>query len=144
MCVKINVKVATSSVNYGGFPLNILLILLKMKINNDHFLKFHIFKYHNLVFWLFILTGHILVKTVPSSLSFFFCFLQFGWATPCNLCRERIGSLKGHHCIYMDYRDDLRLFFPWMKIIITFRWTSVMLNVMRFIFFRHLSAVSGL
>ena len=31
------------------------------------FLKLHIFKYHNLVFWLFILTGHILVKTVPSS-----------------------------------------------------------------------------
>ena len=68
MCVKINVKVATSSVKYGGFPLNILIILLKMKMNNDHFLKLHIFKYHNLVFWLFILTRHILVKTVPSSL----------------------------------------------------------------------------
>ena len=68
MCVKINVKVATSSVKYGGFPLKILLILLKMKINKDHFLKLHIFKYHNLIFWLFILTGHILVKTVPSSL----------------------------------------------------------------------------
>ena len=68
MCVKINVKVATSSVKYGGFPLNILLILLKMKINNDHFFKLHIFKYHDLVFWLFILTGHILVKTLPSSL----------------------------------------------------------------------------
>ena len=39
MCVKINVKVATSSVKYGRFPLNILPILLKMKINNDHFLE---------------------------------------------------------------------------------------------------------
>ena len=68
MCVKISVKVATSSVKYGGFPLKILLILLKMKINHDHFLKLQIFKYLNLVFWLFILTGHILVETVPTSL----------------------------------------------------------------------------
>ena len=68
MCVKINVKVGTSSVKYGVLPLNILLILLKMRINNDHFFRLHIFKYHNLVFRLFISTGHILVKTVPSSL----------------------------------------------------------------------------
>ena len=38
-----------------------------MKINYDHFLKLHIFKYLNLVFWLSILTGHILVETVPTS-----------------------------------------------------------------------------
>ena len=75
MCVKINVKVATSSVKHRGFPLNILLILLKTKINNDHFLKLHIFKKHNLVFWLFIWTGHIFVKTVPSSLSDTYLFV---------------------------------------------------------------------
>ena len=87
MWFKISVKVATSSVIYGGIPLNILPILLKMKINHYHFLKLHIFKYFNLVYRLFILTGHILVETVPSSLSkslwVWTKMLLFWWG--CNL-----------------------------------------------------------
>lgn len=47
MRVEISVEMATSSIKYRWFPLNILLILSIVKINNYHFFKLHILKYRN-------------------------------------------------------------------------------------------------